>query len=45
VTLGDRDGEFIAVRSGIDKGDRIVTRGGFDVHLASLMGAVESHRH
>ncbi len=45
VTLGDRDGPFVEVASGLEKGDRIVTVGGFDVHLASLMGAVESHRH
>ncbi|WP_437979210.1 efflux RND transporter periplasmic adaptor subunit [Sorangium sp. So ce295] len=45
VTLGDADGAFVEVRSGVAKGERIVTRGGFDVHLASLMGTVESHRH
>ncbi len=37
VTLGDRDGDFIHLVSGIKEGDRIVTIGGFDVHLASLM--------
>jgi RND family efflux transporter MFP subunit len=45
VTLGQTDGDFIHVMSGIQKGERIVTKGGFDVHLASLMGTVESHRH
>jgi hypothetical protein len=33
------------VISGVTKGERIVTRGGFDIHLAALMGTVESHRH
>jgi len=45
VTLGHTDGGFIHVVSGVKKDERIVTRGGFDVHLASLMGTVESHRH
>lgn len=45
VTVGERDGDFIHILSGIEKGDRIVTKGGFDVHLASLMGSVVSHRH
>jgi multidrug efflux pump subunit AcrA (membrane-fusion protein) len=45
VTLGREDGPWIEVRSGVKKGERIVTKGGFDVHLASLMGTVESHRH
>jgi membrane fusion protein, heavy metal efflux system len=45
VVLGDADGGFIEIKSGIQKGERIVTLGGFDIHLASLMGTVESHRH
>jgi cobalt-zinc-cadmium efflux system membrane fusion protein len=45
VTVGDADGPFIEIRSGVAKGERVVTRGGFDIHLASLMGTVESHRH
>ncbi len=45
VTLGDSDGGFVELTSGIAKGERIVTTGGFDVHLGSLMGSVESHRH
>lgn len=45
VTLGHADGAWVSVSSGLEKGDRVVTRGGFDIHLASLMGTVESHRH
>jgi cobalt-zinc-cadmium efflux system membrane fusion protein len=45
VTLGDADGAFIEVTSGVTKAERIVTLGGFDIHLASLMGTIESHRH
>lgn len=45
VSLGDGDGAFVALTAGVAKGERVVTRGGFDVHLASLVGVVESHRH
>ncbi len=45
VTLGDADGAFVEVKSGVAKGERIVTRGGYDIHLAALMGTIESHRH
>lgn len=45
VTLGQTDGDWVHVVTGVTKGERVVTRGGFDVHLASLMGSVESHRH
>jgi cobalt-zinc-cadmium efflux system membrane fusion protein len=45
VTLGITDGTFIEVTSGVSDGERVVTTGGFDVHIASLSGTVESHRH
>jgi len=45
VTLGQPDGDFVRVESGLKQRDRIVTRGGFDIHLASLLGTIESHRH
>lgn len=45
VSLGVRDGGFIEVLAGVSAGERIVTRGGFDIHLAAVMGTVESHRH
>jgi len=45
VMLGHVDGPWIHVKHGIEKGERIVSLGGFDIHLASLMGSVESHRH
>jgi RND family efflux transporter MFP subunit len=45
VALGDTDGGLVEITAGVAKGERVVTRGGFDVHLASLMGTVESHRH
>ncbi|HEY6079345.1 MAG TPA: efflux RND transporter periplasmic adaptor subunit [Polyangiaceae bacterium] len=45
VAVGHADGEFVRIESGVKRGERVVTRGGFDIHLASLMGSVESHRH
>lgn len=45
VKLGNRDGDFVAVLEGIEPGERVVTDGGYDIHLASVMGGVESHRH
>lgn len=45
VTLGREDGPWVEIVSGVKKGERVVSRGGYDIHLASLMGAVESHRH
>ena len=45
VTVGQADGDFVRIESGVKAGERVVTRGGFDVHLAAVMGTVESHRH
>ena len=36
---------WVEISAGVERNDRVVTRGGFDIHLASLMGTVESHRH
>lgn len=45
VSLGRSDGPWVHIVSGVKAGERIVTRGGYDIHLAALMGSVESHRH
>jgi membrane fusion protein, heavy metal efflux system len=45
VKLGDVDGGFIEIATGLKDRERVVTLGGFDVHLASLIASVESHRH
>lgn len=45
VVLGPADAERVAVVSGLSPDDRVVVEGGFDVHVASLGGAIESHRH
>lgn len=45
VALGATDAGFTPVLRGVEKGERVVTTGGFDIHLAAVMGTVESHRH
>ncbi len=45
VTLGVTDPTHVEILSGIEPGDMVVVDGGFDVHVASLSGALESHRH
>lgn len=45
VRLGARDSTHIEVLSGVALGEMVVAEGGFDVHVASLSGALESHRH
>jgi membrane fusion protein, heavy metal efflux system len=45
ISLGPADGPLQAIESGIERRERVVTRGGFDIHLAALMGTIESHRH
>ncbi|MFT5679693.1 MAG: cobalt-zinc-cadmium efflux system membrane fusion protein [Myxococcota bacterium] len=45
VTLGPADATHVAILSGLSEGEMVVVQGGFDVHVASLSGALESHRH
>jgi cobalt-zinc-cadmium efflux system membrane fusion protein len=45
VSLGVSDHDFIEITSGVRPGERVVTKGGYDIHLTSVMGNVESHQH
>jgi membrane fusion protein, heavy metal efflux system len=45
VELGSADADRVLIQSGLEPNDRVVSRGGFDVYVASLGGALESHRH
>jgi cobalt-zinc-cadmium efflux system membrane fusion protein len=45
VQVGPADVAFTPILGGVDEGERVVTVGGFDIHLAAVMGTVESHRH
>ena len=40
VEIGGRDGDLVGIRAGIKPGDRVVTRGAYDVQLASASGTV-----
>lgn len=45
VALGDRDATHVVVEGGVEAGEMLVVEGGFDIHVASLSGALESHKH
>ena len=45
VVLGVSDPTHVAIENGLSAGEMVVTEGGFDVHVASLSGALESHKH
>ncbi len=45
LTLGIQDGEWVQVLSGIEPGERVVTRGAYAVRLASVSSTIPSHGH
>lgn len=45
VTLGDRNGEYVGVLSGLSEGERVVTVGAYQVRLASLSSQLPAHGH
>ncbi len=45
VNPGRADGPWMQIVSGVKADERVVTRGGYDIHLGALMGTIESHRH
>jgi cobalt-zinc-cadmium efflux system membrane fusion protein len=45
VVLGPRDGDHVAIASGVAAGDRVVTRGAYQVRLAALQPAAAGHGH
>jgi RND family efflux transporter MFP subunit len=45
VKLGGNDGQQVQVLSGISNGERIVTKGAYQVKLATMSGAVPAHGH
>ena len=45
VEVGGRDGALVGIRSGIRPGDRVVTRGAYDVQLASAAGGLPAEGH
>lgn len=45
VTTGMNDGKAVQILSGLTAGDRVVTRGAYQVKMASASGAIPGHTH
>jgi RND family efflux transporter MFP subunit len=45
VELAGRDGDLVGVRTGVRAGERVVTRGAYDVQLASAAGGLPAEGH
>jgi cobalt-zinc-cadmium efflux system membrane fusion protein len=45
IDIAARDGGFVGVRSGVEPGERLVTRGAYDVQLASAAGGLPAEGH
>jgi cobalt-zinc-cadmium efflux system membrane fusion protein len=45
LTLGESDGSFVQILKGIEEGERVVTKGAYQIKLASLSGTLPAHGH
>ncbi len=45
VELGARDGGFVEVKKGVSLGERVVSRGAFEIKLATSSGGIPAHGH
>lgn len=45
VRVGERDGDYIEIVAGVEAGERVVSRGGYAVRLASAEGSLPAHGH
>ena len=45
IELASRDGDFVGVKSGVAPGERVVTRGAYDVQLASAATGLPAEGH
>lgn len=45
ATLGVRDGDWIEVRAGVADGERVVSRGAYEIKLSTAAGAIPEHGH
>lgn len=45
IKIGASDGEYIQVLSGIEEGERVVTKGAYQIKLSSASGELPAHGH
>ena len=45
VTLGVRDGDHVQVLAGVAEGERVVSRGAYEIKLSTASGAIPEHGH
>ena len=45
LTLGVRDSNFVQVKEGLNDGERVVTKGGYAIRLASVSSVIPAHGH
>jgi cobalt-zinc-cadmium efflux system membrane fusion protein len=45
LKLGANDGEYVQVLSGISEGERVVTKGGYQIKLSQASGTLPAHGH
>jgi RND family efflux transporter MFP subunit len=45
VTLGNRQGEYVQVASGVKAGERVVTKGAYLIRLAAMSSQIPAHGH
>jgi membrane fusion protein, heavy metal efflux system len=45
VVLGEQNGDYVEVRSGLSEGERVVTEGAYQVRLASFSSQLPAHGH
>jgi multidrug efflux pump subunit AcrA (membrane-fusion protein) len=45
IEVTTRDGDWVGVKSGLKPGDRVVSRGAFEVHLASAAKGLPAEGH
>ena len=45
VEIASRDGDLVGIKSGVKPGERVVTRGAYDVQLASAAKGLPAEGH
>ena len=45
IEVAARDGDLVGIRAGVEPGERVVTRGAYDVQLASAAGGLPAEGH